>query len=150
MNSAESGCEAPKGKPRRSALACIFITVAPDMLALGLIVPVLPKVVEDFLHDETALAPEYVGLFGMVWTAMQLLFSSPWHCVRSFRKKPNNPTVQLRPGAGLHRDGAGAHLWWLFAGRAVSAITSASLSTTSAYIADVAPPEEARRELWND
>src|SRR5579864_7868726 len=62
-------------KPRRAALAFILITVVLDMLALGLIVPVLPKLVEDFMHGNTALAAEYVGLFATVWAAMQFLFS---------------------------------------------------------------------------
>ena len=70
MKFAESRSEAAPVKPRSAALAFIFITVTLDMLALGLIVPVLPKLVEDFLHGDTARAAEYVGLFGMVWAAM--------------------------------------------------------------------------------
>ena len=41
-------------------------------------------------------------------------------------------------------------VWWLFLGRVISGITAASFSTASAYIADVAPPEKARRRLWHD
>lgn len=66
---------AMESKPRRAALAFIFITVVLDMLALGMIVPVLPKLVEDFMHGNTARAAEYVGLFATVWAAMQFLFS---------------------------------------------------------------------------
>ena len=75
MKFAESDSEAAQLKPRSAALAFIFITITLDMLALGLIVPVLPKLVEDFLHGDTARAAEYVGLFGMVWAAIQFLFS---------------------------------------------------------------------------
>jgi DHA1 family tetracycline resistance protein-like MFS transporter len=40
--------------PRRAAFVFIFITVVLDMLALGMIVPVLPKLVEDFVGGNTA------------------------------------------------------------------------------------------------
>ncbi|MGA6974048.1 MAG: hypothetical protein WBY93_20650, partial [Candidatus Binatus sp.] len=53
--------------PRRAALSFIFITVVLDMLALGMIVPVLPKLVEDFVGGNTARAAEIYGLFGTVW-----------------------------------------------------------------------------------
>src|SRR5258708_12885256 len=61
--------------PRRAALTFIFITVVLDMLALGMIVPVLPKLVEDFVGGNTARAAEIYGLFGTVWALMQFVFS---------------------------------------------------------------------------
>jgi DHA1 family tetracycline resistance protein-like MFS transporter len=61
--------------PRRAALTFIFITVVLDMLALGMIVPVLPKLVEDFVGGNTARAAEIYGLFGTVWALMQFIFS---------------------------------------------------------------------------
>src|SRR5690242_18144725 len=61
--------------PRRAALIFIFVTVVLDMLALGMIVPVLPKLVETFLGGDTARAAEVYGLFGTVWALMQFLFS---------------------------------------------------------------------------
>src|SRR5580704_4932739 len=61
--------------PRRAAFVFIFITVVLDMLALGMIVPVLPKLVEDFVGGNTARAAEIYGLFGTVWALMQFVFS---------------------------------------------------------------------------
>src|SRR5260370_39350128 len=61
--------------PRRAALTFIFITVVLDMLALGMIVPVLPQLVEDFVGGNTARAAEIYGLFGTVWALMQFIFS---------------------------------------------------------------------------
>jgi DHA1 family tetracycline resistance protein-like MFS transporter len=144
MKFAESAPE-PKVEPRRAALAFIFITVALDMLALGLIVPVLPKV-EDFLQGDTARAAEYVGLFGTVWAAMQFLFSPVLGTVSDrFGRRP----LILLSNFGLGLDyivmALAPTVWWLFAGRVVSGITSASFSTASAYIADVAPPDRRAR-----
>jgi DHA1 family tetracycline resistance protein-like MFS transporter len=130
-------------KPRRAALAFIFITVVLDMLALGMIVPVLPKLVEDFMHGNTARAAEYVGLFATVWAAMQFLFSPVLGALSDrFGRRP----VILLSNFGLGADyivmALAPTVWWLFVGRIISGITAASFSTASAYIADVAPPDE--------
>lgn len=66
----------PSVKPaRRAALAFIFITIVLDMLAVGMIVPVLPKLVENFLGGDTAKAARIYGLFGTVWALMQFVFA---------------------------------------------------------------------------
>jgi DHA1 family tetracycline resistance protein-like MFS transporter len=61
--------------PRRAALAFIFVTVLLDVLALGLIVPILPNLLVDFVGGDEATGARLVGLFGTVWAAMQLLCS---------------------------------------------------------------------------
>jgi MFS transporter, DHA1 family, tetracycline resistance protein len=134
---------APEHKPRRAALAFIFITVVLDMLALGMIVPVLPKLVEDFMHGNTARAAEYVGLFATVWAAMQFLFSPVLGALSDrFGRRP----IVLLSNFGLGFDyivmALAPTVWWLFVGRVISGITAASFSAASAYIADVAPPEK--------
>ncbi len=43
-------------KSRPAAIAFIFITVMLDMLALGLIAPVLPKLILNFLSGNTTSA----------------------------------------------------------------------------------------------
>lgn len=45
------------------------------MLALGTIVPVLPKLVVTFLNGDTAAAAEIYGVFGTAWALMQFLCS---------------------------------------------------------------------------
>ena len=60
-------------RPSRAAFAFIFITVALDMLALGIIVPVLPKLVVSFEGGDVSHAARIVGLFGFSWAAMQFL-----------------------------------------------------------------------------
>jgi DHA1 family tetracycline resistance protein-like MFS transporter len=61
--------------PRRAALAFIFVTVLLDMLALGMVIPVLPKLVEDFVNNDTAAAAWIFGIFGTVFALMQFIFS---------------------------------------------------------------------------
>jgi DHA1 family tetracycline resistance protein-like MFS transporter len=128
---------------RRAALAFIFITIVLDILALGLIVPVLPKLIEDFLGGDTAGAAKIYGLFGTVWALMQF-FAMPIAGALSdrFGRRP----VVLASNFGLGLDyilmALAPNLAWLFVGRVISGITAASISTGMAYIADVTPAEK--------
>src|SRR5258707_1048837 len=60
--------------PLKPAIAFIFVTVVIDVLAMGVVIPVLPKLVEAFEGGNTALAAETYGLFGTAWGLMQFLF----------------------------------------------------------------------------
>jgi MFS transporter, DHA1 family, tetracycline resistance protein len=128
--------------PRRAAFIFVFITVLLDMLALGIIIPVLPKLVVDFLAGDTARAAAIYGIFGAAWALMQFLFS-PLHGALSdrFGRRP----VILISNFGLGLDyvlmALAPNLWWLFVGRVISGISAASIATSYAYIADVTPPE---------
>jgi MFS transporter, DHA1 family, tetracycline resistance protein len=132
----------PNAPPRRAAFIFVFITVLLDMLALGIILPVLPKLVVDFLSGDTARAAEIYGLFGTAWALMQFLFS-PVHGALSdrFGRRP----LILISNFGLGLDyilmALAPNLWWLFVGRVISGISAASIATSYAYIADVTAPE---------
>jgi len=126
-----------------AAFVFIFITVCLDMLALGVIVPVLPSLVVELEHGDFARAASMTGVFGFAWAAMQFIFS-PVQGVLSDRygRRP----VVLLSNFGLGVDyivmALAPSLAWLFVGRLVSGITSASFSTATAYIADCTPPEK--------
>ena len=79
------------------------------MLSLGMIMPVLPKLVENFIGGDTARAAEIFGVFGTAWALMQFLFS-PMLGALSDRLRPpaGDPDLQLRPRPRLHPDGARA------------------------------------------
>ncbi|MBV8583664.1 MAG: tetracycline resistance MFS efflux pump, partial [Candidatus Eremiobacteraeota bacterium] len=66
----------PNGSPRNAAIVFIFITIAIDMIALGIIAPVLPRLIANFLHGDLSRAAEITGIFTTVWAAMQF-FCSP-------------------------------------------------------------------------
>jgi DHA1 family tetracycline resistance protein-like MFS transporter len=140
----ESAIEAPQqASPVRSgAVAFIFVTILLDMFALGLVLPILPKLVESFVDNDTARAAEIFGLFGTAWALMQFLFSPILGGLSDrFGRRP----VVLLSNFGLALDyvlmALAPSLTWLFIGRVISGITSASVSTAFAYIADVTPPE---------
>ncbi len=125
-----------------AAVAFIFITILLDTLALGLVIPVLPKLVESFVDNDTARAAQIFGLFGTAWAAMQFFFSPVLGGLSDrFGRRP----VVLLSNFGLALDyvlmALAPSLTWLFIGRVISGITSASISTSFAYIADITPPE---------
>lgn len=130
-------------RPSRAAFAFIFITVALDMLALGLIVPVLPKLVVAFEGGDVAHAARIVGVFGFAWSAMQFI-ASP--IVGAMSDRFGRRPVVLLSNFGLGLDylvmALAPTVSWLFVGRIVSGITSSSYPTASAYIADVTPPDQ--------
>ncbi len=131
----------PIASAPRAAFVFVFVTVLLDMLALGIVIPVLPKLVVDFLAGDTARAAEIYGIFGTVFALMQFLFS-PLHGALAdrFGRRP----VILLSNFGLGLDyllmALAPDLWWLFAGRLISGICAASITSAYAYVADVTPP----------
>jgi DHA1 family tetracycline resistance protein-like MFS transporter len=129
--------------PRRAAFIFIFITVALDMLSLGMIMPVLPKLVENFMSGDTARAAEIFGVFGTAWALMQFFFSPVLGAMSdSYGRRP----VVLISNFGLGLDyvlmALAPNLWWLFAGRVISGISAATIATSYAYVTDVTPAEQ--------
>ncbi|MEP7312628.1 MAG: TCR/Tet family MFS transporter [Pseudomonadota bacterium] len=129
--------------PGSAAFIFIFVTVVLDMMAVGIVAPVLPKLIIEFEGGDIGRAAGYVGLFATLWAAMQFIFS-PLIGVASdhFGRR----SVILLSNFGLGFDyllmALAPSLGWLLIGRIVSGITSASYPTAGAYIADVTPPEE--------
>jgi DHA1 family tetracycline resistance protein-like MFS transporter len=129
--------------PSRAAFAFIFVTLLLDMLSLGMIMPVLPKLVESFLGGDTARAAEIFGVFGTVFALMQFFFSPVLGSLSDrFGRRP----VVLISNFGLGLDyilmALAPNLWWLFAGRVISGVSAATIATGYAYVADVTPPEK--------
>ena len=130
-------------EPRRAAVVFIFITVVLDILALGIVIPVLPVLVEDFLGGNTAQAATMFGLFGTVWALMQFIFAPVLGALSDrFGRRP----VILISCVGLGLDyvlmAVAPSLGWLFVGRVLSGITAASFTTAGAYISDVTSLEK--------
>lgn len=131
------------GFRRRAALGFIFVTVLLDMMALGVIVPVLPKLIETFLQGDTARAAKMIGLFTTVWALMQFVFAPLLGLLSDrFGRRP----VILISNVGLGLDyivmAIAPTLAWLFVGRVLSGITAASIPTATAYISDATPKEK--------
>lgn len=140
---AHSPVTAPVAGARKAALIFIFITVLIDILAFGLIIPVLPHLVKQFVGGDTRVAAHWVGLFGVVFSAIQFL-SAPVQGALSdrFGRRPVILLSCLGLGVDFIFMALANSLPWLMVGRVISAITSASFTTANAYIADVTAPDK--------
>jgi MFS transporter, DHA1 family, tetracycline resistance protein len=133
----------PPPTPRGAAVAFIFVTILLDTLALGIIIPILPKLIESFVDNDTANAARIFGVFGTAWALMQFIFSPVLGSLSDrFGRRP----VVLLSNFGLAADyvlmALAPSLAWLFVGRVISGITAASISTSFAYIADITAPDK--------
>lgn len=129
--------------PRRAALAFIFVSLVLDIVAFGIVIPVLPQLIKGFLGGDTARAAQWYGMFGTVWAAMQFICSPLLGALSDrFGRRP----VLLLSILGLGLDyvlmALAPSLAWLFVGRILSGMTAAGFATATAYIADVTPPEK--------
>jgi MFS transporter, DHA1 family, tetracycline resistance protein len=133
----------PKPPRRQAAFVFIFATVLLDMLAIGVVIPVLPKLVVDFMAGDTELAAKIFGVFGTGWALMQFLFS-PVQGALSDRFGRRAVILISNFGVGLDYVlmALAPTIVWLFVGRVISGITAASISTAYAYVADVTPQDK--------
>ncbi len=127
---------------RQGALIFILITVAIDMVAFGIIAPVLPKLVLTMLHGDMAKSALIFGVFGTIFALMQL-FCSPILGMLSDRygRRPIIILSNLGTGADFLLWALAPTLWWLFLARVIGGITTSSITTAYAYITDVTTKE---------
>ena len=131
--------------PGRHAVAFILVTAALDVLALGIIIPVLPQLVAE-LAGSSRDAGFLNGVFVAIWALAQFI-AAP--AVGALSDRYGRRPVLLVSALGLGADylllALAPNLWWLALGRALSGVTGASFSIVYAYMADVTPPEGRAR-----
>jgi len=143
VNEKAGGATARSAAPvRRGAVAFIFVTILLDMLALGVIMPILPKLIESFVGNDTAHAARIFGLFGTSMGADAIrVLAAPGRAVGSLRAPAGGAAVEFGLAADYVLMALAPSFDVLFVGRVISGTTSASISTAFAYIADITPPE---------
>jgi MFS transporter, DHA1 family, tetracycline resistance protein len=126
---------------RKAAAPFILFTVFLDMLSIGIMIPILPRLIEGFVGSVSA-AGWWSGLFGTLWGLTQF-FVSPIQGGLSdhYGRRPVVLASNLGSGIDYFLMALAPNLWWLLIGRIVSGMTAASVSTAYAYMSDVTPPE---------
>jgi MFS transporter, DHA1 family, tetracycline resistance protein len=134
---------ATQPEPSRAAVSFILVTVALDVLSLGLIIPVFPTLIEQLAGGDAAYGAKVFGLFGTMWALMQFIFQP---VLGGLSDRYGRRPVVLLSNLGLGLDyilmALAPSLALLFIGRAISGICASSFSTATAYIADVTAPEK--------
>ncbi|MBP6310209.1 MAG: TCR/Tet family MFS transporter [Arenimonas sp.] len=128
---------------RRAALIFIFFTVLIDILAFGLIIPVLPHLIKNIGHYDFGAAAMMSGWFSVAFSAIQFVFAP---ILGALSDRYGRRRVILISCFGLAIDftfmALATSIPMFFIGRVISAMTSASFSTANAYLADVTAPEK--------
>lgn len=122
-------------------LIVILAAVTLDAVGIGLIFPILPKLLEQVTHVDN-IAP-YVGIMFALYAAIQFLFSPVLGVMSDrFGRRP----VLLVSLAGAAVDylfmAFAPELWMLVVGRAIAGLTSANMAVATAYITDITPEEQ--------
>jgi DHA1 family tetracycline resistance protein-like MFS transporter len=131
-----------KNKPN-AALGFIFITVLVDVIGLGIIIPIVPKLIENLTGLGINEASKYGGFLVFSFALMQFIFSPILGALSDqFGRRP----ILLLSLFGLGLDyilhAFAPTIAWLFAGRIIAGIMGASYTTATAYIADISTPEK--------
>ncbi|OYW98161.1 MAG: tetracycline resistance MFS efflux pump, partial [Rhizobiales bacterium 32-66-8] len=127
----------------RLTLTCILVTILLDMIGVGIIVPVLPELLEDLTGGSVANAAVLGGYLVFTYAFMQFVFSPVLGNLSDrFGRRP----VLLASLLGLTFDylmmSIAPVVWYLFIGRIIAGIAGAAVATATAYMADITPPHK--------
>ncbi len=130
-------------KQRKPALIFIFITLFLDILGIGLIVPILPRLIEQLGDGQVASASFVYGWLVGLYSLMQFLFAPIIGSLSDrFGRRPVILLSLFGTGLDYFLLAWAPTLAWFFVGRLISGITGANYSAAAAYVADVSPPDK--------
>ena len=128
---------------RRPAVLFIFITLVLDILGIGLIVPVLPKLIQHYQGGDVAAGSFSYGMLAALYALMQFLFAPLIGSISDrYGRRPVILVSLLGSAIDYFLIAFAPNLIWFAVGRIVAGITAANSAAASAYIADVSPPEK--------
>ncbi len=128
---------------RKAAIGFIFITLLIDVTGFGLIIPVMPKLIQELLGvNDISKASQYGGWLTFAYAFMQFIFAP---VLGNLSDKYGRRPVLLFSLFGFGIDylflSFAPSIGWLFVGRLIAGVTGASFTTASAYIADISTNE---------
>src|ERR1043165_4933867 len=125
------------------AVAFILVTLMLDVLGIGLIIPILPRLIESFAHHDIVTASRLYGALGALFALMQFVCAP---IIGSLSDRFGRRKVILLSLFASAIDYVililAPNISWLFVGRILTGITGANFSAAMAYVADVSPPEK--------
>src|SRR5438067_3968321 len=131
------------GRGRRASVVFVLITMFIDVLGMGLVIPILPRLVQSLLGGAMAESSFIFGLLVSIYAVMQF-FCAP--VLGSLSDRFGRRPLILMALGGLGFDyillSLAPTIWWLVLGRLVAGVFGATFTPVGAYIADVSPPEK--------
>ncbi|RFS19181.1 MFS transporter [Chitinophaga silvatica] len=128
---------------REAALGFIFVTLLIDIIGFGIIIPVMPKLIEQLTGKGLSEASQYAGWLMAAYAITQFIMSP---IIGGLSDRYGRRPVLLCSLLGFCLDyiflAFAPNIELLFVGRVIAGITGASISTATAYIADISTPEK--------
>ncbi|PKP82890.1 MAG: tetracycline resistance MFS efflux pump [Alphaproteobacteria bacterium HGW-Alphaproteobacteria-18] len=132
--------------PGKNAFFFVLVTVFIDHLAFGLIIPVLPTLIQDLAHVPASGATLWIGGLAATYAVMTFLFGPLVGALSDrFGRRPVLLVSMAMLGLDFLIMALAPNIWILFLGRALAGISGATFSTANAYIADTTTPAERGR-----
>lgn len=127
-------------------LLVIFSTIALDAVGIGLIFPILPRLLEDVTHSQDIA--HWIGIMTALYAMMQFIFAPVLGALSdNLGRRP----VLLLSLAGMAVNyvvmAFAPQLWMLMIGRAIAGLTSANIAVATAYITDISSPDRRARRF---
>jgi MFS transporter, DHA1 family, tetracycline resistance protein len=126
-----------------AAMGFIFVTILIDVIGFGIIIPVVPELIRTLINGTLSEAAKYGGWLMFAYAIMQFIFSP---VLGNLSDRYGRRPVLLLSLFGFGLDyvftAFAPTIFWLFVGRLIAGITGASISTATAYIADISTPDK--------
>ena len=133
---------------KKAALGFIFITLLLDVIGFGIIIPVMPTLIEELIHGDLSAASRWGGWLTFAFAIMQFICAP---VLGNLSDKYGRRPVLLFSLFGFGIDyillAIAPTIGWLFVGRIIAGITGASFTTASAYIADISAPADRAKNF---
>ncbi|SEF67424.1 MFS transporter, DHA1 family, tetracycline resistance protein [Halpernia humi] len=137
-----------KKTQKSAAVGFIFITILIDVTGWGIVIPVVPKLIQELLHADLSVAAQYGGWLSFAYAFMQFIFASVLGGLSDkFGRRPVILFSLLGFAVNFFLQAWAPTILWLFVGRILSGVTGASITTASAYIADVSTDENRSKNF---
>lgn len=133
---------------KKAAIGFIFVTLLIDITGWGIILPVVPKLIGELINNDLSEAAKYGGWLGFAYAITQFVFAP---IVGNLSDKYGRRPIILISLFGFAIDyvllALAPSIGWLFFGRIIAGLTGASISTASAYIADISTDEDRTKNF---
>jgi len=138
-----------KKKQKSAAVGFIFITLLIDITGWGIVIPVVPKLIQELIHNpDLSVASQYGGWLSFAYAGMQFIFASVLGGLSDrYGRRPIILFSLLGFSFNFLIQALAPTIFWLFVGRIFSGVTGASITTASAYIADVSTDEDRAKNF---
>ncbi len=133
---------------KSAAIGFIFITMLIDITGWGIIIPVIPKLIQELIQGDVSEAAKIGGWIAFAYAITQFIFAPIiGNLSDKYGRRPIILISLFAFGLDYILLALAPTITWLFIGRIIAGISGASITTASAYIADVSTPENRAKNF---